>query len=560
MNPKKTIICYWFIALAYFLFHILYLYRNFYYYHADTGWELYSIWAATQGPGHTDFLMSWRAGYLFNVPFMLLGFNLYALRILFLCSWLAAISLLVYGFDRKFIKTEILPAALLIGMICPFFISDFIIDYYTAPPLLLALSIGLLWLGMRQTAKTYERLFLSLGALCLALASLSNIGILPAGILSALLIALYYRNKKASFFAVAYFIALGLLAYAYFDLFGVAKLLSTPVLSEGAKVHLYWYRTLHTEVQDGLFALVLFLIGSVCAVIAHFLLKTCLPEKLVPLSYCILTILASYILLPDHFGFGYALMRYIIYFFFVLSLTYLIFVKNTKTYRASASLLLVLALIFYFAHRTTSYNIFGSILFNYNSLMLISLSVCIFPIESRVYKHLCFIGLILGSAAVNFYANQHPIAGAQTFLNIRYNTELIPALGVKADKETSQLIQAMQTNYYSNDCQTKAFFSFYDVSLPYYLFKREAPFNQSWVSQDHFFPENLTFSSDSVIQMLQQSQHWCVIYSPSGEGDGEPDNQQFLQKAHDYIANHSDKAIPLGYQSVWKKSYTLYIK
>jgi hypothetical protein len=191
--------------------------------------------------------------------------------------------------------------------------------------------------------------------------------------------------------------------------------------------------------------------------------------------------------------------------------------------------------------------------------MFISLLPLIFCIPSPL-KHLYFICFIIGTAWVSLYANLHPISGAQGFINIRYNTELIPALGVKANPETDQLVQAMQKNYASNNCQEKAFFSFYDNSLPYYLFKRLAPFNQAWVSQNHFFPENLTFNSSSVIQMLNQSKHWCVIYSPTALGDGETDNQQFLQKAVAYIVTHADKAIPLGYQSNWHKTYTLYVK
>ena len=48
---------------------------------ADTGWKLYSAFMASQG-GPLDFLMTYRPGYLLNVPIIaLFGMNLFALRL-----------------------------------------------------------------------------------------------------------------------------------------------------------------------------------------------------------------------------------------------------------------------------------------------------------------------------------------------------------------------------------------------------------------------------------------------------------------------------------------------
>ena len=67
-TKEFDLLCYWAIAIALIIFEWLYLYRHSYAYHASTGWQLYSIWAANHlGAGQTDFLMSYRPGYMLNV-------------------------------------------------------------------------------------------------------------------------------------------------------------------------------------------------------------------------------------------------------------------------------------------------------------------------------------------------------------------------------------------------------------------------------------------------------------------------------------------------------------
>ncbi|MDF2690617.1 MAG: hypothetical protein K0S29_472 [Gammaproteobacteria bacterium] len=561
---KKSVTWYWLLAVGCFLFQALYLYRNFFYYHADTGWELYSIWAASQGAGHSDFLMSWRAGYLFNVPFMqFFQFNLYDLRLLFLCSWLLSLSLLVIGLDKKFIKNEVLPAALIIACLFPCYYTDFIVDYYTAPALFLSLSLGLLLIGLRQTSQGLVGLMLVLSAIAMACASLSNIGVLPAGILSSLIILGLYRNKKAAVFCLSYFIVLGILAFCYFDLFKVAHILLSPMAAGGdVKAHFAKPHILLQQFGMGSFALTLMCIGLACAAFIYYLGWS--DKKILGASpymfYIITALLSCFMVSPNLSGdFVVIYMFYIIHCLFIVGLTYLAFQNNAIEYRKSSLLILSLTVIYYLAHRATSNNLMGVVLLNYNSLLFIALLPLIFSSKEAVYKHFSFFACITGTTVFIIASNLHPSAG-NVFTTLKRNTYLVPELGIKSNFETYHVMQNMQTAYYAQNCQDKLFLSFYDNPISYYLFKRLAPYNQSWVSQNTFYPENLSFNSDSVIQLLSQSSHWCVIYSANGDGDGMPDNKQFLQKAHQYIVSHASKAVPLGYQPYWNKSYTLYAK
>jgi hypothetical protein len=80
------------------------------------------------------------------------------------------------------------------------------------------------------------------------------------------------------------------------------------------------------------------------------------------------------------------------------------------------------------------------------------------------------------------------------------------------------------------------------------------------VSHNDFYPENLSINSEQLIALLNGSEHWCVVYSSTGDGDSMADNIKFLQSAHAYIVKHASKSITLGYQPNWNKTYTFYVK
>ncbi|MDF2530124.1 MAG: hypothetical protein K0Q57_1004, partial [Gammaproteobacteria bacterium] len=467
---KKPTIWYWIVCLICFIWQVIY-YRHFYYYHADTGWELYSIWAATQGLGHTDFLMSWRAGYLYNVPFVhYLGFNLYGLRILFLCSWLMSITVFVAGFDKKFIKTEILPAALIVGILFPCYYTDFIVDYYTAPPMFLALALGLFWIGLRQSSKTAEALILILAGLSLALSALSNIGIFPASILAAIIIVAAYRNRQAVFFALSYAVFLAALAYCYFKLFGIAHLLSQPAaLGSDNKTHIATWLTLAEQVAIGSFFFVMLAVGVLSAIALYLIGHKNESGKQTYILYiglaifsCLMLFLGNWQNLPALFFY------YIVYCGFITSFTYLVFRKENKQYGKAILASLSIITLYYLAHRSSSNNYMGSILLNYNSLLLIVLLPLIFAVRQNIYKCLCFISLTIGTVIFITYANLYPTVG-NVFANIKENTLLVPELGIKTDLATYQILQNMKQAYYSENCQDKTFFSFFDSPIAYYL-------------------------------------------------------------------------------------------
>ena len=132
--------------------------------------------------------------------------------------------------------------------------------------------------------------------------------------------------------------------------------------------------------------------------------------------------------------------------------------------------------------------------------------------------------------------------------------------GTMVPIQTAELYENLQKQYRLNHCDKAFFFSFYDASVPYVLFHRQAPYNQSWVSQNDFYPTNNALNTHTLVRLLNQQQHWCVVYSNVGAGDGAKYNKNYLKDVLEYLQLYSRNVIMLGYQPIRNKYYWLYTK
>lgn len=124
----------WLAAIAMVLAFALILLRYSTFYHADTTWQLYSIWSVMQSGHSVDFLSSLRPGYLLNVPAAyLFGINLYALRLVTYITALFGLAIFISGIKPGAIHKIWFPIVLVLASVCQLKFTDYIFHIITRP-------------------------------------------------------------------------------------------------------------------------------------------------------------------------------------------------------------------------------------------------------------------------------------------------------------------------------------------------------------------------------------------------------------------------------------------
>jgi len=559
----------WGIALAIIAINWLYIYRHTYTYHAITGWQLYSIWAAAKlGVGHTDFLSSYRPGYMLNVPLLsLFHLGLYGLRIVTGILYLITAAVVLWGLERLDWVKPSLPLSLAIVSSCTGYFADFLMNYYNAVPVFLGLSFGF-WAASQRVqflGKSYVYAFLA--AVMLAIASWSNFSVIIAGMVVSLVYTMQARSRYHGFvLVVAFYGALALLLIEYFWHYGVwaqyQYVLAHPVVHHKIALQAlgneFLVRTIFLVGYTGIT-----LLGILLAWLVWAGVKTgqsqqkiwLLPMLLWAMPFSIVCFWALHLFNLDSLPLLYYLIMLASTYAVTLTLLWVRSVSDDAVIQRTYMLMLSL-LIFYLFQRANSQSGYGHMGYLYLSVAFVAILPMLMRLVRSVTLRLATLAnfLLLG-AVIPMLINLFPTVEAGQAMPLWRNQVMVASLGVYVNKAQAQLWRRMMHLYVKYHCDRHYFLSFYDAPMPYFLLKREAPYGQSWLSRMDFYPTNLSIDSGVILRDLQRAGHWCVVFSPPEFDQHDEHNARWLVSAYQYIKDHSARRIKIGFEPMRQRTY-----
>lgn len=545
----------WLACLAFLCFYGAFLLKYNTFYHPDTGWELYSIWSVLQPGRHTDFLMSLRPAYLLNVPFAwLFGINLYALRLVEFGLAIMATLIFMAGLDKRLLKSAALPLSLILVVAMGQRFSDFILCYYNAPWLFLMIALGCYLLGQDSRKPATRSVLFILSGITLAIAAISNIALLPAGILTVIVLTIFQPGKQRWLLLAVFVIALVLMLYAYFDGLGVAQ----QILAGKTRGAQALWSTVQGQVVVAVVNVVIMAIGTGLSLLVWW---GCLRhrQKVTALSWiygiALLLMTAWIFTLYDRLFFFRDAPYYVAA--FLIPFTLITFWRyHEPASKRRILLILVTTLLFALDHGATSQNLFSLIiLFYLPALLCLTLYIVWFSTirPSGWLKTAFFIITFAMLAGPILFYNLYNINKIGIWHN-RYRN----SLGYQIYPQDGHLWQTVMQQYTAHHCQDKWFLTFYDQPKLYVLLKRLAPFNQSWISGLTSYPQNKAINPTTILATLKQQPAWCVIYA-------KPLSTFFhitgdLSAVVQYLQTHARQRIPLGQGKGYDRSLlTLFV-
>jgi len=537
----------WLLFIVFCVIYLGYFLPHSTFYHADTGWQLYSAWSVLQ-PGHpTDFLSSLRPGYLLNVPLVaLFGTKLIVLRIVECVLSLGALTVFFTGIEPSLRKQAALPWLLMLSLLCSMQFTDFMLSYYNAPWIFLAVTLGAFGWQQYSIGLHAKTVWLVVSALALSIVAMSNVALLPGAVLVAFFLGIWVKGRRCVLFWLVFALALALLLYGYLEGLGVGAQFAAHKARGDNSLLTTFFQQAHKAYIVCLIAL----IGLVVSWVAQFWVRHPRGMFSKHQRFAVLTIALAIMALYSSLQVPADTMWYVaIIFGFVflaiwLPLFYFSY-RDTMTTPLQVRLLLfsVLAGLVALNHAATSQNPSAMIIYMYLPLIWVPWVWRYAVIDakwlSKVIMLVVIVGTVLWSVlALNWTSLlTFPISQNQVW----------DAMGQRVTPTVASLESRMQTLYKQYGCAQKFTFAFYDQPAWYVLNHRLAPFNQSWVSRIKFYPRNQQAGVAYVLPRVQQQKHWCVLYGSAAGwyAQGGPKSKD-LADVVTFLGTHSSHTIALG--------------
>lgn len=552
----------WLGVLLTILYLIFFIYRYTCYQHPDTGWQLYSAWAVATGGGrYIDFLMSYRPAFLLNVPLIwLFGINLWAMRCYMMLLAAASIAWMVVAINPSHRRSVILPFAIIAYLFSILFFTDYVMSYYTAIPIGLIAGLAAFHHAQRVAKPTPYLIF---GGLLITLTMLMNIAMIPAGMISIVVLASLLKTHRRWFITSSLItLIIAVSGYLYgFDL--LHRWLQ-------AAHNLHWLHKatpgiIHQLSNQLLLGLLFFILsgfpGLLGWAVGRFVVQHYTLKQILSGSILISIILLAVIIIQGHIyqhisTYPY---EYVVAGGFFLGLLWALLRHDTNaTSIYQAALISGLMIVFYFNHRATSENMVGSIFSLYYPVLLLYLSALFWHQIKPVTRGITLWILLLFTIAIPTLINLYPANLYQHPRPIWHNTAQGP-YHTKIPTYTAALYQRFMQLYTSHHCQHVFFFSYFDTPMGYVLAQRYAPFNQSWVSHVNFNPINGSLNQHALISQFNQTNQWCVLYSSTSD-QTLATNSHYLVDILTYLELYSDDVQIIGFNPATNQYYWLYTK
>ena len=129
-------------------------------------------------------------------------------------------------------------------------------------------------------------------------------------------------------------------------------------------------------------------------------------------------------------------------------------------------------------------------------------------------------------------------------------------MGVNVPEDLGQVYDNINHAYWANHCQNKKLLVIAYPGL-YFMFRRLAPFDQIWLSQENITPFDVRVTDSFLIHWLSSQKSWCVIGANTQSSRVFPELRNFLLPTQDYLDTHSDSKKYLGYS--WSEAQNFYL-
>lgn len=532
---RNVTVFWWVLAIGWLSFLVLYVFRHNYERYADNYFELVGARSVMHSWWNQDIKLIPRAGYLLNIPFLWLGFNLYGLKLVCLLAECGAFICFFRTYDRRIFNGYLLP----LGLFCfsAIYAVRFqeIFDYYSAVFIFLSLGLCAFHHSICAVSK-WRYIFAVLTGCCWALGGLSNFGTAPAFFVLSFGLTCYQWRRSAWVQLLSLILVFFSLAWGYLY----------PLHAWGIFHHYELVQHTVGNIQLSLAYLVLMFVVSIVLLIlpaaANWLLKGVFRDA----------VLITFIFV---FGFIYFTVSVIQFFPYItwmqpfLILPYgfamvgsALFLLYRRLKRARFHQLLFYSIIFCFlaiSNRAVSLTQDVSFLF-------LPVLIIIFIGEAdqswvQKIKHIVFVVFILlmfwrPFNQLYFYIDSKP--------QVPISVNQYPSkLGVLVDGYTSHVQHRFMKDYERFNCAQRIFLTFYDYSQLYFLVNRVPPFNSSLVSD---FPSHIKdryYGANDLANELSAHQRWCVVVATPQWTRLDVDR---LYQVRLWLAENAKYEIPLG--------------
>lgn len=388
-----------------------------------------------------------------------------------------------------------------------------------------------------------------LAGVAIAIASFSNLALLPAGLVALLILWFAYPRRSIALTILACFLTWLILGYLYFDLLGVGH----QLIIEHARSTQGLVGTLWQQLKKIITNLMVLVMGILLSWVGWYFVvnRVAIGTKSYLKRYFVLSMIVT-------LGFFWLLQAMIhiaesqydtlaVYFYSVLWIpfTWLVFWRvhcRRDRWVMTSSMLVVLTFIF--NHGGTTQNPYFAVFALYLPL-LISL-VLIWFFDQYHHIHYLLKWLMVGLICLMYVYPLFIQDGTILAKSPLWQNQFTGPYGADMNHHEIKLIDQAQQLYRQYYCKQKWFFAFYDEPKWYVIFKRHAPFDQSWVSRVHFYPRNKAITVANILSVLKHQNSWRVIYGADHGWYAKGIAVKDLQPVVAYLQSHSTQQIRLG--------------
>ncbi len=524
------------------------------------GSTLYDIWSLQFGFSHIAFHELIRPGFMINTPLMMLGLSGIGLSLLFMSLVILTVIIFLLALESNIWKSAVFPCLIL--LVLPMETRP--LEYETGPIIFLLLSLACY--VQRHRGRWG---FLSvLSGIFLAYGTFASLNILPAGILVSLGMIFFYPDFRAKLAGGSALVFIIIFMGSYYGGAGVLER-----LIQGGSFGDSEFFLKNVRVLTGCILFIPVLLALIFAYALENLKNK--AKKILTISViCTMLILIGWLawirifhvftILTD--GLQLLCLSVIFFiFYFDASKEEIINLENLKNARNILFCFLAL-LIFLFFQRTYSFrtDLFMECYLPWFLILLVLQGRCSILMRTRLIKIIVYsvmVGVFLICAMANWMSYSRILTGVslgQPSGRLLDNNS--PSfIGPNVSQNFAEIIQKLKTAYSQNHCESKPFLV---LAYPgyYYLFKRLAPFDHSWISNEIIIPDEKKMTDVFLIHWLSQQSSWCVIDSNTMTGRVWLEKENFLKPTRNYLATHSTKEDYLGYEWLEDKNIKLWVK
>lgn len=541
MMNRFWLIFWWCLAIASALIMVLYVFKHDFYGVSDNIWEYYGVLSTYHSLWHQDAKLLARPGYLFNIPFVMLGLNLYGLKIV--CFFLELLSFLsfLWAYKPRVFNQAWLPMALLLFLSVYAMRFQVILNYYSASLVFLQFGLAAYFLQRRQGSFWWS----GLAGFCLAIAAFSNFAMVPIYILAMAAFLVVYRRKAEFFMALAFGVALCLILFLYLIPFHAAQLYHQTILTSGSTGQL------QVMIAVSLFMLLTLVVLSVIPLLAMQFFSKGLSQKFL-LVWALL--LFAFFCGNQFSGINLEYFSGFLSTPFILAflLTLLMFLWSRLSAISREEIFLICLFVggILFWNRGISHA--NEVVYLYLPIMFTSF-LLVFPPPKKSWQHAaCFFVLaayMVMPIKMVFFEFMHPFPISVNQVNT--------SDGIYADRYTYQVDQKIRASYQKYHCAHKPFLAFYDLTRAYLITGRHALFDVGFIPSEHFPLQSRRINNKDLIQFFSSHKSWCVAYQPPVWSDFK---LGVLTGFHRWLVEHSTHQVFMGYRSYQLTAVWFFVK